>query len=29
MMTPPRMIGHGGIVPDTVLMPTTNRAPAQ
>ena len=29
MMTPPRMIGHGEIVPDTVLMPTTSRAPAQ
>ena len=28
-MTPPRMIGHGEIVPDTILMPTTNCAPAQ
>ena len=25
MMTPPRMIGHGEIVPDTVPVPTTNR----
>ena len=29
MMTPPRMIGHGEIVPGTVPMPTTNRTPAQ
>ena len=28
-MTPPRMIGHGEIIPDTVLIPTTNCAPAQ
>ena len=28
-MTPLRLIGHGEIVPDTVLIPTTNRAPAQ
>ena len=27
MMTPPRMIGHGEIIPDTILMPTTDRAP--
>ena len=29
MMTLPRMIGHGEIVPSTVPMPTTNCAPAQ
>ena len=29
MMTLPRMIGHGEMVPDTVPMPTTSRAPAQ
>ena len=29
MMTPPRMISHSEIVPDTMPMPTTNHAPAQ
>ena len=29
MMTLPRMIGHDEMVPDTVPMPTTNRALAQ
>ena len=27
MMIPLRMIGHGEISPDTVLMPTIDRAP--
>ena len=27
MMIPPRTIGHGEISPDTILMPTTDRAP--
>ena len=29
MMTPPKMISHDEMVPDTVLTPTANRAPAQ
>ena len=29
MMTLPKMIGHSEIVPDTVPMPTANRALAQ
>ena len=29
MMTPPRMISHSEIVPNTVPMPTTSHAPAQ
>ena len=28
-MTPPRMIGHGEMVPDTMPMPMTSHAPAQ
>ena len=27
MMTLPRTIGHGEIIPDTILMPTTDRTP--
>ena len=27
MMALPKTIGHGEIIPDTILMPTTDRAP--